>query len=149
MVSPPEEFTHLFGQLYMHLHPRQEKGAFRPSRESMGVLRHLAMSGPLTVKEASLHFHRSQSAMSEMVERLMARGLLARKVDPEDRRRHLVWLTEEGRRTVVQHSQPLSEALVQRAFEQLSTEEREELLRTMRRLHEVVADIARNERKKP
>lgn len=40
-----------------------------------GVLRHLAMSGPLTVGEMARHFGRAQSVVSEIVDGLEDKGL--------------------------------------------------------------------------
>ncbi|MHB1473823.1 MAG: MarR family winged helix-turn-helix transcriptional regulator [Dermatophilaceae bacterium] len=54
------------------------------------------MAGPLTVGEATAHLSRAQSVVSEIVDRLEARGLLERETDPADRRRTLVWLTKSG-----------------------------------------------------
>jgi DNA-binding MarR family transcriptional regulator len=60
------------------------------------VLEHLAISGPLTVGEATRHLDRAQSVISEIVDQLEDKGLLERERDPADRRRTLVWLTPAG-----------------------------------------------------
>jgi DNA-binding MarR family transcriptional regulator len=52
---------------------------------------------PLRVGELHDHVLLSQPALSRLVDRLVARGLVERRKDPEDRRGVLVGLTEEGR----------------------------------------------------
>jgi|GEM_PF-246028 len=60
----------LHPQVYHRLHYRWRKAEYRPSTESLAMLNHLAISGPLTVTEAAQHFDRAQSAMSELIDRL-------------------------------------------------------------------------------
>src|SRR6266545_526020 len=89
------EVSALWPAIYLPLHTRTEPRArrYRPTPESLGVLTHLAASGPLTVTEAARHMRRAQSVMSDIVTRLERRGLLERMRDERDRRRVLVWLT--------------------------------------------------------
>lgn len=86
----------LYQEIYRLLARRLEPGARRQSPEALAVLGHLAQIGPATVTEAAAHFNRSQSATSELVDRLEVRGLVERMCDERDRRRHLVWLTPDG-----------------------------------------------------
>ena len=116
------EFTRLYQAVYARFHRRDAPKAYRISQESHGVLRHLHDSGPLTVMEAAAHFERSQSTMSELITRLEQRGLLERMTDQRDRRRTLVWLTPQGRETLVASEQVLSKALLEHAFDQLESQ---------------------------
>lgn len=145
--DPATELTQLFGQLYLHLHPRRDPGEYRPSRESLAVLRHLAMSGPLAVTEAAKHFRRSQAAMSELLDRLIKRDLLAKLPDERDRRRHVVWLTETGQQLVASESEPLDRDRVSRLLDQISQDDRDRVLSAFRLLAEVVLDQATTERR--
>ncbi len=145
--SPADEFVTLFSDVFMHLHRRREATTYAPSRESLAVLRHLATAGPLTVQEASRHFGRSQAAMSEMIDRLIKRDLLARQIDDRDRRRHIVWLTEAGQRCVVQESQPLDSERLAEALADMTATERTALLDGFRRLAEVVRARAQRHRR--
>ena len=77
---------------------------------------------------------RSQSAMSELIARLVDRGLLARMPDERDRRRTLIWLTETGRQTLETAQSVLSPILLARALEQMSSADRRRLLDAVRRL---------------
>src|SRR5262245_57557373 len=83
----------LFPAIYLSLHRRRPKGAYRPTPEAMAVLLHLEAAGPLTVTEAARHMRRSQSTMSAILDRLERRGVIQRMADRRDRRRMLVWLT--------------------------------------------------------
>ena len=68
----------MFPETYRCFYRRQDPRKWRPSPETIAVLEHLAVSGPLTVTEAARHFDRSQSAMSEMFDRIIALDLLKR-----------------------------------------------------------------------
>ncbi len=122
------DVSQLFGQLYLHLHPRRAVDDYRPNRAALAVLRHLAMSGPLTVSDAGKHFGRSQAAISETFTRLIKRGLVERREDETDRRRHLVWLTANGRQLVSDESQPLDHHLVAAVLARMSPTQRENLI---------------------
>jgi len=98
------------------------------------VLQHLAATGPLTVTEAARHFDRSQAAVSELVARLVRRGLLARLADERDRRRHLVWLTDAGHAMLRSMTQVLSPQLVVKALGRMAPAEREKLIYGMQAL---------------
>ncbi len=141
------EVSQLFGQLYLHLHPRRGASEYRPNRASLALLRHLAVSGPLTVAEACKHFGRSQAATSETLSRLMTRGLVARHEDERDRRRHLVWLTEEGRRVVSDESQPLDRGLVAAVLGRMNESKRQQLLAGLRSFADAALQHAQSYRK--
>jgi hypothetical protein len=52
--------------------------------------------GPLSVSEIGLHVGLSKSSSSQIVDRLVTRGMLRREEDPADRRRTLVNIGEAG-----------------------------------------------------
>lgn len=64
--------------------------------QSMALFQ-IADAGPLTVSALQARLSRSQSATSHLVNQLERRGLVERSVDPDDRRRTSVSLTEGGR----------------------------------------------------
>ena len=97
-------------------------------------------AGPLTVTEAARHFGRSQAATSELLERLRSRDLVARIHDERDQRRHLVWLTEEGRALTAEMRRVLDPARLERAFAKMAEDECRELLAGMRALLRVARD---------
>lgn len=70
---------------------------------------------PMRLSELQSGVLLSQPALSRMVDRLVARGLLARCADESDRRAVQIWLTEEGRRIQrrvgARHAQSVARAL--------------------------------------
>lgn len=126
-------FEDLFQRAYLRFHRRDEPRS-ELAGASRAVLQHLAMSGPLTVGEASRHLGRAQSVVSEIVTHLERDGLLTRERDPADRRRTLVWLTGEGFDRLAADRRVLSPALVGRAAALLPREQRERLLADLRDL---------------
>jgi len=131
-----DELLELYPAAYLRLYRRVDPRAYRPRPETLALLEHLSSTGPLTIAEAARHFDRSQSATSEIVGRLIARGLLDRIEDARNRRRHLIWLTAAGREIVARERQVLSRELVERAMSRMSAADRERLVRGMRALVE-------------
>jgi len=129
-----EQFAEMFPQVYRRFHRRVPHTEYRLTSESLAIVQHLADSGPLTVTEAARHMDRSQAAMSELIARLVTRGLLARMPDERDRRRTLIWMTETGRQTLESARSVLSPALVARAIEQMSFADRRRLIEAVQRL---------------
>ncbi len=140
----PEEATALFLELYATIYRlsyrRRDPRSPRPSGEALALLQHLRDSGPLTVTEAARHFDRSQAAISERVQRLIARGLLKSHADQRDRRRHLVWITERAEELLSVELEVLCRERIERAMEAMSDREREGLIR---RLEGLVSAIGR------
>jgi len=126
----------IFAELYLRLYQRIDPRVWRPSQEALLVLQHLASTGPLTVTEAARHLDRSQAAVSELITRLVRRGLLAKMADERDRRRHLVWLTDEGLELLRRTHQVLSLELVEAALGRMTSRERGELIQHLRTLLE-------------
>jgi DNA-binding MarR family transcriptional regulator len=131
--SAAAEFAELFGKAYRRFYRRIPVGQHRLTGASTAVLWHLIDAGPLTVAEAAVHLGRSQSAMSEMIDRLEGRGLVARVTDQRDRRRTLVWLTDVGQAALDDAQKVLSERRLSEAFAAFDGPEREELIEALRR----------------
>lgn len=128
------EFTEAYKAVYLRFHRRDPVDGYRISQEAHGILRHLRETGPLTVTEASRHFERSQSATSELIARLETRGLLERMPDERDRRRSLVWLTEEGQAALERAEQVLSVRLLEHAGAQLAPGATQRILEALQEL---------------
>jgi DNA-binding MarR family transcriptional regulator len=146
-------FCELFPAVYLRFCRRHEPATrtrLTPQQES--ALQHLAMSGPLTIGEIARHFARAQSVVSEIVDGLEAKGLLERMRDARDRRRTLVWLTDEAREVLARRAEVLDPARVKRAMGKLTDRERQALIDAMRALvraggDEGHHDIRTNDRK--
>jgi DNA-binding MarR family transcriptional regulator len=93
-------------------------------RRSLEVLQHLAASGPLTVGEQAEHMGLRRNSVSELLQRLEAKGLVARIRDERDERRVLVWLTQAGRDVISRVGQVLAPDLIAERMATLSAEER-------------------------
>jgi len=90
--------------------------------------------GPLRQNELSQHVLLSQPAISRMVDRLVARGLISRSPDPVDGRGVLLALSEEGaaiqRRIGARHARDVARIVTSR----LTIDEAAELERLTRKL---------------
>ena len=146
-MKDAEELGRLFPGIYLRLHSRLPKRGHRPPADAMAVLQHLAISGPLTVGEAARHFDRAQSVVSEMVDRMTERGLVARMRDERDRRRVLVWLTPAGIELLDRDREVLSPELCRAAMREMKPSERRALLGGMRALIEAADRVAKQRRR--
>jgi DNA-binding MarR family transcriptional regulator len=81
----------LFPEVYRRYHWAQKvRGGDLPAtRRGLGVLQHLAACGPLTVGEQAEHLGLRRNSVSELLQRLEAKGLVARVRDERDERRVL------------------------------------------------------------
>lgn len=134
------EFIGLFGSTFLRFHRRAPKRSMW-TPQGWAVLQHLEMSGPLTVTEAAKHMNRAQSVMSEIVDGLERKGLLARMRDARDRRRTLVWLTDEARAAMETERQVLCAERLERAFAKLGGETTANLLQALGALVEARDDV--------
>jgi DNA-binding MarR family transcriptional regulator len=94
-------------QSLLHAHDRVVRSLDRELRDAHGlqlaeydVLLRLARApdGALRMSELAERVMLSPSGVTRLVDRLVARGLLERRPDPEDARAALACLREEGRR---------------------------------------------------
>jgi DNA-binding MarR family transcriptional regulator len=112
----------LFPEVYRRYHWAQRvQGADLPvTRRALEVLQHLQASGPLTVGEQAEHLGLRRNSVSELLQRLESKGLVARIRDERDERRVLVWLTDSGRDVVSRIGQVLAPDLIAQAMATLS-----------------------------
>lgn len=131
-----DDFSQLFPAVYLRFHRRNRK---RPpvGPQAWAALQHLQWTGPITIGEATKHLGRAQSVVSEIVDSLEAKGLVARMDDTRDRRRKLIWLTDVGLELLEREQEVLSRELLTEAFERLSPRERAAVVSGMRALSEV------------
>jgi DNA-binding MarR family transcriptional regulator len=128
-----QEVGRLFPAIYLRLQQRRTR-LDRASAQTLAMLQHMAQTGPITVGEAAKHFARAQSAISEMFARLARRKLIATIRDERDRRRALVWLTDEGHALLARAGQVLSDDGLCAALSRMSASDRNNLVTGMRAL---------------
>lgn len=90
------EWIKLFMHQSMHGYIRyvRERGL---SMSVIGTLHHLRKEDPVGVSDLGEHLGVSSAAASQMLDRLVAEGLISRAEDPEDRRMKRISLTDHGR----------------------------------------------------
>ena len=125
-VGAAKRVARLFPEVYRRYHwaNRVQGGELPVTRRALEVLQHLSASGPLTVGEQAAHLGLRRNSVSELLQRLEAKGLVARIRDERDERRVLVWLTDSGRSVVARVGQVLAPDLIAQVMATLSPEER-------------------------
>ena len=126
-AAAAQRVARLFPEVYRRYHSagRLHPGAELPmTRRSLEVLRHLAAAGPLTVGEQAVHLGLRRNSVSELLQRLESRGLVARIRDERDERRVLVWLTDAGFSVVDRIGEVLAPDRLEEALAGLSASER-------------------------
>jgi DNA-binding MarR family transcriptional regulator len=142
-VGAAKRVARLFPEVYRRYHwANRVRGADLPvTRRALEVLQHLSASGPLTVGEQAEHLGLRRDSVSELLQRLEAKGLVARIRDERDERRVLVWLTDAGRDVVSRVGQVLAPDLIAQVMATLSPEERATVVRGVELL--ATADLSK------
>jgi len=142
-VGAAKRVARLFPEVYRRYHwANRVQGADLPvTRRALEVLQHLAASGPMTVGEQAEHLGLRRNSVSELLQRLEAKGLVARIRDERDERRVLVWLTDAGRDVVSRVGQVLAPDLIAQVMATLSPEERATVVRGVELL--ATADLSK------
>ncbi len=142
-VQSAKRVARLFPEVYRQYHWAQRvQGADLPvTRRALEVLQHLHASGPLTVGEQADHLGLRRNSVSELLQRLESKGLVARIRDERDERRVLVWLTDSGRDVVSRIGQVLAPDLIAQTMATLSPEDQAIVVRGFELL--ASADLSR------
>ncbi len=119
-------FERMFRETYARTVRRVSDKRERLTPETVALLDHLAMSGPLTPGELAKHLNRAPSTLSEMLDHLFESKLLERDRDPNDGRKSLIWLSAFGQAALTEARQVLDTAIISRAARALSPPEREQ-----------------------
>jgi DNA-binding MarR family transcriptional regulator len=101
--------------------------------ETLGVL---DTQGPLSAKAISEYTGLTSGPVTRMIDRLVSKAWVARREDPDDRRRVLVEFTPSGRRRTAPFYGPMALAASQ-ALASYSDKDLELILGFMRRMREV------------
>lgn len=134
-----QRFEALFRETYQLAVRRIADKRARLSPETTGLLLHLTATGPIPVSALAQHTGRAQSTMSEMVAALMHKGLLETDPDPQDARRHLVWLSPAGQAALQEALQVLDRARLAQAAAALAAGDQETILRTWARFNRALS----------
>ena len=114
------------------------KGEFDSTLPRFDVLAALSREQAwVTMSELTAHLLVSNGNVTGLVNRLVEDGLIARQVDPEDRRSQLVMLSPAGR-AAFRDMAAAHEGLVDSFFAQLSDEEMAALLRLTEKLNQTL-----------
>lgn len=97
------------------------------------VLESLYHKGDLSVGEVQRKILSSSGTMPVIVRNLEKRGLLTKSPDGEDRRRNILHITEEGRKLIAEIF-PLNKELILESLSPLSREEKDALLKLLKKL---------------
>lgn len=97
------------------------------------VLEVLLHKGPLPVNTIGPKVELTPGSISVAVDRLEKRGLVTRKLDPADRRIHVVHLTAEGR-TIITQAFAHHEREMEHLFRNFSYQERSALIASLKKL---------------
>lgn len=135
LESVVAEVAQLYPAIYRCFHvSRQPLPGETITPRMLWLLQHLANIGPSTVGEIAQHLGISKSTATELVDRLVPKGLVERAPDMRDHRRVFVGLTPEGERRAAVPMEVLENAKLRAALQQLSAEEMDHLLTGMRAL---------------
>jgi MarR family transcriptional regulator, lower aerobic nicotinate degradation pathway regulator len=103
------------------------------SGKHFGCMATIAKEGPLSQQKLGDRLRVDRTTIVALVDELEARGLVARRRNPEDRRAYALEATGEGRRWVKRTSAALARA-ESALLEGLEPAEREELVRLLQKL---------------
>ena len=123
------EVGRLYPAVYRRFHvSRQATPGADVTLRMLSALQHLAVSGPLTLGELTLHLALGKATTSELVDRLEAKALVDRIRDDRDKRRVFIWLTDAGRARAVAHPQVLRDDLLAHALARMRPDDRTQLV---------------------
>ncbi|MFT4109045.1 MarR family winged helix-turn-helix transcriptional regulator [Propionicimonas sp.] len=126
-MTAADAFCEAFPATFLAFHRRDGRRS-ELTNASRAVLQHLALTGPVSIGEAAKHLERAQSVVSDIVSQLEGHGLLEREPDPDNRRRTLVWLTEQGFERLRADADVLDRRLVAEAMDHLDETTRRGLI---------------------
>lgn len=126
--------TNLFS---MTMDRRHARPPGEPTRLQHFLLQAILRRDAMALSDLAPLLDVSPATASQMVGTMEARGWVARGFDPLDRRRHVVRVTEAGT-AVVQRARQRQRARLVAVLEQLTAEERAELVQLAERVASVV-----------
>ena len=110
------------------------------SKQQEVVLVGIVMREPISPGALAKYLSLPAQNVSRNVIDLESRGLVAREIDPDNRRQIILTLTEDGRKFVANHRQKVHERL-EASFSVLAKEERDLLVDTSRLMANLLRKI--------
>jgi DNA-binding MarR family transcriptional regulator len=142
LLAQVDEVARLYPAVYQRFHvSRQAIPGLDVTPRMLGVVQHLAMSGPLTTGELVQHLGLSKAATTELIDRLVARNLVARMPDERDRRKVFIWLTDSGRSLAEKGPRVLADDTLAQAMSRMQPEDRSALIHGLQTLLTAAKEI--------
>ncbi|MDZ4172627.1 MAG: MarR family transcriptional regulator [Methanobacteriaceae archaeon] len=85
----------------------------------------------ITQDDMAGHFHIDKGTVARALKKMEDNEIIYRQIDPKNRRRHLIFLTQKGKKAVCK-IKDIDKEWENRVLDGLSTSERKELLRTLK-----------------
>ena len=105
----------------------------------LSLLSYLLFDGPLTVSDMAERLQVAPTTVSLLVSEMAAKGVLTRREDEADRRRHIVVIASEHRAAMEQWLAPGAHAW-RRALEPLTPAERVTFITTLRAYEQAISE---------
>jgi DNA-binding MarR family transcriptional regulator len=105
----------------------------------LSLLSYLVFDGPLTVSDIAERLQVAPTTVSLLVSEMAEKGVLTRREDEADRRRHIVAIASEQRPAIEQWLAPGARAWRQ-ALEPLTPDERVTFITTMRAYEQAISE---------
>jgi DNA-binding MarR family transcriptional regulator len=106
----------------------------------LSLLSYLLLDGPLSISELAERLEVAPTTVSLLVSELAGKGVLVRRADGADRRRHIVDIAEPNRAAIEQWLAPGARAW-QRALAPLTPAQRSTFVATLRAYERAVSEI--------
>lgn len=99
----------------------------------MGIMVKVQQAGLILLRDLAKEMHVDRSTLQEVVKRLVERGFLSRRVPPDDKRAHELWLGPQGSLTIRRYFDAM-EKLQARLLETVPEEDAATTVRTLKRI---------------
>ncbi len=101
------------------------------------MLYEISHTGQSTAKKIRANIYIDEGYLSRIIDKFATAGLIKKTPAPDDRRLHLITLTEKGKRKFSRLNDSSNKA-ISRLIERLSEKEREELVGMMERIRQLL-----------
>ena len=110
----------------------KEKG-FSINPEEWGMLLHLWMQDGRSPTELADQTIRDRTTITRLIDGMVRKDLVKREIDPNDRRRSLIFLTANGK-LLQSQLMPIAQELIQQSLKGISSEDIDRMVRAMKQM---------------